>query len=238
MATPCQRRGNKTLLLTFNERKEIVMARKNGDYESGKVGNRIYYTWHGRQCERAMPTHVANPQTEAQQSHRSNFALISKLSSYMKDAHLIGLHWQAMREKNSTYALFRKLNKDFFTPAGEISLPRIIVSKGPVPMATITDAKVGNGVLTVTFDSRNYSDEPTDEFFLFVYCSALCIGRLATPVPRSAGIVTAVLPDEWLQATPDTETITQSGNQTLHLFAFLRDKKGRTSDTIYYEVPE
>ena len=63
----------------------IVMARKQGDTESGKLGNKIYYTWHGRQCERSMPTHVANPQTEAQQSHRSNFAQISKLSSYMKD---------------------------------------------------------------------------------------------------------------------------------------------------------
>lgn len=57
------------------------MARKYGDSESGKLGNKILYNWHGRQCERAMPTHVANPQTEAQQSHRSNFALISKLSS-------------------------------------------------------------------------------------------------------------------------------------------------------------
>ena len=91
------------------------MARKQGDSESGKLGNKILYTWHGRQCERSMPTHVANPQTEAQQSHRSNFALISKLSSYMKDAHLVGLHWLSIREHNSTYALFKHLNKDCFT---------------------------------------------------------------------------------------------------------------------------
>ena len=83
------------------------MARKQGDSESGKLGNKIYYTWHGRQCERSMPTSVANPQTEAQQAHRSNFAMISKLSSYMKEAHLIGLHWHAIREHNSTYAIFR-----------------------------------------------------------------------------------------------------------------------------------
>ena len=212
------------------------MARKYGDSESGKLGGKIYYTWHGRQCERAMPTHVANPQTEAQQSHRSNFALISKISSYMKEAHLVGLHWQALREKNSTYALFKHLNKDCFTPDGDIDYPRIIVSKGSVSGSAITSASIADGVLVVTFDSRCYGG--ADEFYLFVYCPSLYIGRLTTPVPRSAGRLTAVLPTEWLQATPDiafeeTQAITQSWNHTIHLYAFLRGAKGRTSDTIY-----
>ena len=217
------------------------MARKYGDSESGKLGNKIYYTWHGRQCERSMPTSVANPQTEAQQSHRSNFALISKLSSYMKDAHLVGLQWHAVREHNSTYTLFRKLNKDCFTPDGLVNLPRIIVSKGSVPMVTITSAKVENGVLTVTFDSRHYGGTATDGFYLFVYCPALCTGRLATPVPRSAGKLTAVLPAEWLKATPgnapsDTNAITHLHTNALHLYAFLRGTRGRTSDTIYHAL--
>lgn len=114
--------------------------------------------------------------------------------------------------------------------------------------------------LTVTFDSRCYSGDPTDEFYLFVYCPALCTGRLATPIPRSAGIVTAVLPDEWLHADPDAATFPHSDNQGLHLYAllavtllhlgkagelalhstsatFLRGSKGRTSDTIYCSIP-
>ena len=213
------------------------MARKKGSTESGKIGNKIYYTWHGRQCERSMPTHVANPQTEAQQSHRSNFALISKLSSYMKAAHQVGLHWHAMREKNSTYAIFRQLNKDCFTPNGLVNLPFVIVSKGSVSEVAITAAKVKNGVLTVTFDSRCYGGEATDELYLFVYCPALCTGRLATPVHRSAGKLTAILPDEWLHADPAATTFPHSDNQGLHLYAVLRGKKGRTSDTIYIAVP-
>ena len=215
------------------------MARKHGDAESGKLGNKIYYTWHGRQCERSMPTSVANPQTEAQQAHRSNFAMVSKLSSYMKEAHLIGLHWQAIREHNSTYAIFRQLNKDCFTPDGEINLPRVIVSRGSVERVEITSASIDDNVLTVTFDSRAYGGKATDEFFLFVYCPALCTGRLATPVPRSAGLVTAVLPSEWLQPTEltqaDTNTLTHSHINAfpLHLYAFLRSTRSRTSDTIH-----
>ena len=219
------------------------MARKQGDAESGKLGNKIYYTWHGRQCERSMPTSVANPRTEAQQAHRSNFAMVSKLSSYMKEAHLIGLHWHAIREHNSTYAIFRQLNKDCFTPDGEINLPRVIVSRGSVEQVEITSATIDNGVLTVTFDSRVYGGKATDEFFLFVYCPTLCAGRLATPVPRSSGLVTAVLPPEWLHPTEPnqtgTNTLTHSHTNafSLHLYAFLRSTRGRTSDTIHISLP-
>lgn len=220
------------------------MARKQGDTESGKLGNKIYYTWHGRQCERSMPTSVANPRTEAQQTHRSNFAMISKLSSYMKEAHLVGLHWHAIREHNSTYAIFRNLNKDCFTPDGEIDLSRVIVSRGSVERVEITSASIDDNVITVTFDSRVNGGRATDEFFLFVYCPALCTGRLATPVPRSAGLVTAILPEEWLHpAEPtqaDTNTLTHSHTNAfpLHLYAFLRSTRSRTSDTIYIPLPK
>lgn len=196
------------------------MARKHGDIESGKLGNKIYYTWHGRQCERSMPTHVANPQTPEQQSHRNAFATISKLSSYTKGAHLIGLHHMAVKEHNSTYALFRRLNKACFTSDGEIDYPRIVVSNGSVPMVSITSAVIEDGCLTVNFDSRSYGGAATDRLFLFVYSSALRAGTLADPVPRSAGRITVDLPTEWL-------------GQSLHLYAFLQGYRLRTSDTIY-----
>ena len=196
------------------------MARIQGNSETGKLGNKIYYTWHGRQCERSMPTHVANPRTEAQQAHRSNFARISKLSSYMKEAHLVGLHGQAVREKNSTYALFKRINKDCFTLDGEIDYPRIVVSKGSVPMVSITSSVIEDGCLTVNFDSHAYDGAATDRLFLFVYSPALCAGFLAAPVLRSAGRITVDLPTEW-------------HDQPLHLYAFLQGYRLRTSDTIY-----
>lgn len=199
------------------------MARKHGDIESGKLGDKIYYTWHGRQCERSMPTHVANPQTPEQQSHRNAFAAISKLSSYMKEAHLIGLHWQAVREKNSTYALFKRINKDCFTLDGEIDYPRIVVSKGSVPMVSITSAVIEDGCLTVNFDSHAYDGAATDRLFLFVYSSALRAGTLADPVPRSAGRITVDLPTEWL-------------GQPLHLYAFLQGYRLRTSDSVHKKL--
>ena len=170
-----------------------------------------------------MPTHVANPRTEAQQAHRSNFTQISKLSSYMKEAHLVGLHGQAVHEKNSTYALFKRINKDCFTPDGEIDYPRIVVSKGSVPMVSITSAVIEDGCLTVNFDSHAYDGAATDRLFLFVYSPALCAGFLVEPVLRSAGQITADLPAEWL-------------GQPLHLYAFLQGYRLRTSDSVHKKL--
>lgn len=209
------------------------MARKHGDAESGKLGNKIYYTWHGQQCVRSMPTSVANPQTEPQQGHRNNFGMISKLSSYMKAAHLVGLHWQAVRDGKDTYAIFKHINKDCFTPDGAIDLPHAIVSRGSVEHVEITSASIDKGVLTVTFDSRVYGGKATDEFFLFVYSPALCTGLLATPVPRSSGLVTVVLPPEWLLPAEPTQAFPQSDNRAIHLYAFLRSTRSRTSNTIH-----
>ncbi len=211
------------------------MARIQGDNESGKLGNKIYYNWHGRQCERAMPTHVANPKTEAQQAHRSNFAQISKLSSYMKEAHLVGFHWHAVREKNSTYALFRKINKDCFTPDGEIDYERLVVSKGSLAQAYIKSATVADGVLSVSFDGRTYGDNGGDEFFLFVYSPTHSAGLLAEPVRRSVGKIALKLPTEWLYSEPSPDALTQSSINTiqLHLYAFLRGRRLRTSDSIH-----
>lgn len=211
------------------------MARIQGNRESGKLGNKIYYTWHGRQCERAMPTQVANPRTEAQQAHRSNFAQISKLSSYMKEAHLVGLHWLAVREKNSTYALFKRINKDCFTPDGAVDYPRLVISKGSVARADITSATVADGVLSVSFDGCSYGGNGGDEFFLFVYSPTHNAGFLADPVLRSAGQITVELPTEWLYPEPAADALTQSSINTiqLHLYAFLRGHRLSTSDSVH-----
>ena len=59
-----------------------------------------------------------------------------------------------------------------------------------------------------------------NKFFLFVYCPDLRLGRFARPVERAVGVVDAQHPEEWL-------------GHKLHLYAFMKDLKGRTSDTMY-----
>ena len=117
------------------------MAKYKGEEISGKLGDFIYSSWHGRPYKKRRPESVANPQTELQQAHRSAFAEMSRLSSAMKEAHTEGLHWKAVRDKLNTHSIFKRLNKDCYGPDG-IDYPCISISYGTLRSVTVTAAEV------------------------------------------------------------------------------------------------
>lgn len=126
---------------------------------------------------------------------------------------------------------FRKLNKNCFTTAGDIDYPRIVLSYGSVAKVFFTSVRFDDDLtLHLTFDAclDSVGAKPTDEFYLFAYSLALCVGILFDPVPRSAGAITLQLP-------VPTQTIKHLPNQAvdIHRYAFLRSRRGNTSDTIY-----
>lgn len=196
------------------------MAKYRGEKKSGKMGDVIYSSWHGRPYVRRRPEKVANPQTADQQNHRSAFGEISRLSSAMKEGHAKGLHWHAVRQKKNTYCVFKSINKDCYGPDG-IVYPHIRISSGTVPDVQITSAEIDEqGMVRVSFDGGRTLGHDKDEFYLFVFCPDLREGHFAHPVERTVGLVDAQIPEQWL-------------GHTLHLYAFMRDAKGRTSETIY-----
>lgn len=202
------------------------MATKQGSYESGKLGNKILYVVDGRQCERTMPVQVANPRTEAQQAHRSAFVEIVRLSSYMTEAHSVGLHRHAQRQRLRTYMDFRKLNKNCFIANGDIDYPRIVLSYGSVAKVCFTSVRFDDDhTLHLTFDPCLHfgNAAPTDKLYLFAYYPALCTGILFDPIPRNAESLTIQFPADW-------------PSDRLHLYAFLRSRRGYTSDTIYVSL--
>jgi hypothetical protein len=246
------------------------MATKHGDLLSGRIGDKIYYAVGGKQRVRSVSAHVANPRTDVQQSHRCNFIDIVRLSSHMKEAFTIGLHYIARRKGKEPYLYFRSINNDCCTHDGQIDYPRIILSYGSVARVGITSVKTqtvkrsGNQTITVTFDPYlNFSKaDPDDEFYLYAYCPILGTGTLFRPVPRKSGTITVTLPTEWshLEASiPDAEhtntnSLTHSSNNTIHLYAFLRypgpnplipedeqpstkARRDQTSPTIYIPLP-
>ena len=139
---------------------------KNGKM-SGKLGDVIHSSWHGRPYTRRKPETVANPQTESQQAHRNAFAEISRLSSAMKTGHQEGLHWQAVRQKLNTHSVFKKLNKNCYGPNG-IDYPRVKISEGSVSRANITYAKIdAEGNISVLFDGMHVGIVEFDECAVF-----------------------------------------------------------------------
>ena len=86
---------------------------------------------------------------------------------------------------------------------------------------SIESAEVNaQGIVEVKFTASPLSDGRNDQFFLYVFCPDLRDGRFAQPVTRSIGEVRANVPSEWQ-------------GHLLHLYAFMKDSKGRTSETIY-----
>ena len=175
---------------------------------------------------------LAKPMSDEQQAHRKGFGLIAKLSSDLKAAHEIGLHKESLRQKGArrkptTFSCFKHLNRDCFGADG-IDYQRVVVSKGPLAKPDITSARLdAEGTLTVTFCNRYYDGDPDDELILVAYSPRWRGCLLAGPVPRSAEALTAQLPAEWLQASPD-----------IHLYAFFRGKKLHTSDSVYVALAE
>ena len=223
--------------------KPYVMATMQGDKIRGTIGEWVYAIdpVTKKQLMRRKPKKVRNPKTESQQAHRNSFVDIVRLSSRMTEAHLLGLHRHAQRVKLRTYADFRRLNKDCFTPDGLIDYPRIVLSRGPVAKVLVNNVQLNDdGLLRVDFDpcmgQENAASD--DTLHLYVYNADLEEGCLFLPVLRRDGTLSVQLPAEWLlQDNPASKTnaLTHSNTHTfnLHLYAFLRNRKGHTSDTLY-----
>ena len=197
------------------------MAKIRNNEISGKLGDKIYSSWLGRPYVRRMPESVANPRTEAQQAHRHAFAAVSKLSSAMKEGHAEGLHWKAVREKLNTHSVFRNLNKDCYCPDG-INYSCVKISYGTVNAVEVTSSAVdAEGHVHVEFhDHHPTAKNKKDQFFLFVFCPNQCEGHFAEPVERTVEVVDTCIPDAWL-------------GHELHLYAFMKNGSGQTSNTMY-----
>ena len=189
--------------------------------KSSKLGKMIKSSWLGREYERRMPETVANPRTEAQQAHRTAFGEVSKLSAAMREAHEVGLHWKAIRERLNTPSVFKKINKDCYGPDG-IIYSRVRISYGTVSEVKITAVEVdAQGNVHVEFHNHYVTDKnKKDTFWLFVFCPDLREGHFARPVERTVGVVDARIDEPW------------QGHE-LHLYALMKNAKGQTSDTMY-----
>lgn len=189
--------------------------------KSSKLGKMIDSSWLGRPYQRRMPETVANPRTEAQQAHRTAFGEVSKLSAAMREAHEEGLHWKAIRDRLNTPSVFKKLNKNCYGSDG-IDYSRVKISYGSVSQVKITAAEVdAQGNVHVEFHDHYVTEKnKTDQFWLFVFCPDLREGHFARPVERTVGVVDAMIEESW------------QGHE-LHLYAFMKNAKGQTSDTMY-----
>lgn len=205
--------------------KTDVMAKQTYgilDGYRGTVGPVIGYQWRGRWCLRARPRRVSNPRTEMQQAHRFLFRDMVQLASRMLPVLRLGLRAASMEEQMTEGNLFVKMNKDCFSAEG-VDYKSLAVSYGPVAPVEFTEVTLDDqGVLNARFEKNplHMRASGDDEVFLYAYCPALQQGVFAAPVYRRSKRLQTTLPDEW-------------AGLEVHLYAFIRDYDGRTSQTLY-----
>ena len=188
----------------------------------GSVGTVVGYSWRGRWCMRARPKKIKNPRTEAQQEHRMIFRDMVRLASYMLPAISKGLR-EASKVKQVTEGnLFVNRNKKCFTTAG-VDYKRLVISSGHAAPVEFVESSVDDRMVLHTRFEKNplrLCADNEDNVFVFSYCPEFKKGLLSSPVSRRSKRLDMALPDEWA----DCEVF---------FYAFVQDKTGQTSKTLY-----
>ena len=220
------------------------------DAYRGTVGTVIGYQWRGRWCLRARPHTVHDPRTARQRTARGLFAQVSQLASHFSAALRIGLHSEAVKAHRTEYNHFMSINRPCFTlEEGRLAVDYmgLAVAQGPVaPVGFISDEWGGRSdewgvmseewggrreerggrseerVVVVPFEKnpRHLRADGDDLVYLFAWCPAMDEGVLSTPVCRRSRRAEITLPGRW------------AGNE-VHLYGFVKDYAGRTSDSQY-----
>ena len=193
---------------------------------NGRLGAAVGYCWNGKWCLRSLPTRVRNPRTEAQVEHREAFKAQVKLAARMRQAVLAGLTHAAREVGMTSYNLFVSINQPAFGMEGgamTTDYSMLQLSAGPVaPVAFETVAVDEHNVLSVSFEANptHMRADVYDGVRVYVYSAELGRGYLTAPVYRRSKRLSASLPDVF-------------DGRELHVYAFVQDREGRCSETVY-----
>lgn len=192
----------------------------------GKLGPAVGYVWKGVWCLRSKPGRVRNPRTEAQQAHREMFKQEVQLASRVRQAVNKGLGEVARPLNMTPQNLFVKANQAAFSQEDNrlvVDYARLVLSAGPVAPVSfgVPEVTAGN-VLNITFEKNplHMRAEALDCVYLFIYSPELEAGYLTAPVYRKERRISVVLPNAF-------------AGKEVHLFGFVQDEHGRSSETIY-----
>ena len=222
----------------------------------GTVGTVIGYEWNGRWCLRSRPRKVHNPRTERQQRNRGLFAAASHLATAMGGVLRMGLLMTAREQHRTVYNHFISVNNECFSLDDEqltVDYENLVVSEGSVapvgfshPALRAPLSERGDGhrhtspplregwtpkadgvvsTITVPFEKNplHLRANNDDLVYLWAWCPERMAGCLSLPAYRRSKQVSIELPSHW------------SGLE-VHLYGFVQDYAGRTSDSTYIGI--
>ena len=200
----------------------------NGPY-LGKVGEVVGYQWKGQWVTRAVAKEFHDAKTERQLGQRGRFKASVEFASRLRNILLIGLKQSAQKARKTEYNYFQMINNGCLAWDGEalaVDYPNLRVSEGPVAPVAFTRVERGeNDELVIEFEKNpeHRNCNSSDRVYVAAVNAARGEAVLSLPVYRRMRSITVELPAHW-------------AGEEVHLYGFVQDGAGRTSDSVYINL--
>lgn len=130
------------------------MAKGNPFKAKGRIHNITMYTLNGEDVMRMIPAHVYNPKTTGQTNHRTKIRMASKFIKSFDSFIKIGYQATSLDNYSNEARQFMIKNCFNITPAGPVfDFPKVLISRGELPMAEGCDMLVEDKSITITWDA-------------------------------------------------------------------------------------
>lgn len=211
-----------------------IMAKQtdgiNGGFR-GRVGAVVGYMWRGQWCVRTRPAAFHDARTERQLAQRELFKASVAFAGRVKEVLRTGLYTPALAAHKTECNYFIMINKRCLAWDDEglhVDYPQLRVSEGPVaPVAFTRVEQRDERTLVIDFEKNpeHRRADASDKVYIAAFCAGTGEAELSTPVYRRTKRATVVLPERW-------------EGQEVHLYGFVQDNAGRTSDSVYLDPAE
>lgn len=193
----------------------------------GRLGNTVGYQWRGRWCVRTLPGQFHDARTERQLNQRALFKASVNFAGMVNDVLRVGLHVPALEKHKTECNYFLMKNKGCLAWDGErlvVDYEGLRVSEGPVAPVAFGEPVVSDDGATVTIafekNPEHRSAWSDDKVYLAAFCADTAEAILSVPAYRRMKKVSIELPASWVGCE-------------VHLYGFVQDNAGRTSDSVY-----
>lgn len=193
---------------------------------SGRIGNVVGVARNGCFYLRSRPARVKNPRTKEQTAQRSKFSITLAFLKTFTPFLRVGFRSEAVGMKSAfnaamSYNMQHAVKEE--NPGFEIDFPKVLVSKGTLPVSVILQASIVDGLLCVWWDDAHTGKAKySDEVMLLAYNPAkdsavydLHAGKRGTQESRLQ------LPSQWQGDTVET------------YISFMSADASRASDSQY-----
>lgn len=195
-----------------------------------KVGDGVTRRWRGLKVVAAYNPNPKNPRTDAQQTNRGKFGVLSEFARCLANAIDTAMSYQLRNSKVFPRAWFMKTNKAIVTPSGDgyvTDYTAAKISKGTLPGVIFgsPDFETPQQV-EVPFETNEELDgvSLSDRVYVAVYNPQMEAAVLSAPVLRSAHSISLMVPAVW-------------GGMAVHVWGFVLSEAAevdvKVSDSVY-----